>query len=101
MAPLRYMCVAAAVMSFTAVHAADHQSLEEGDPTTLDDALVTEWHEIDLFGIARYDRVHGGAHRFVLEPRVQYGIVKNGELLVAAPYTVGNTSDASSGQAQV
>ena len=31
----------------------------------LDDALVTEWRETDLFAIARYDRVHGGAHRFL------------------------------------
>lgn len=82
--------------------AADHLNLEEGLPTKIEDAYPIKQGAIEVQGIAGYDRASpkkpgDGRDRFELTPQVEYGIARNMQLSLSAPYRFGNASDAKQG----
>jgi hypothetical protein len=79
------------------VRAADHYNLDEGLPLHLEDAfpLASGNREIQISG--GYERTKGNADRFTLVPRLEFGIAKNWQVSVDAPFYKGNDDTTNSG----
>ncbi|MBY0330919.1 MAG: hypothetical protein K2X49_09625 [Acetobacteraceae bacterium] len=82
-----------------AARAADHANLDEGLPLQLRDAYPITRGSIEAQGLFRYDRGRSGDGRdaYRLEPRIEWGAFRNGQVTFRVPYTAGN-SEARSGR---
>jgi hypothetical protein len=69
--------------------AADHTNLEEGLPTELTDAMPTKYRNTEIQGLARWGRTEKGEEKFLIEPRLEYGLWLNTQLSIVAPYEFG------------
>ena len=90
----------------TASHADEVKDLEEDLSLTIEDATPSQPGSVQFNGIARYQRVRpsepgGGRNEMQLTPRIQFGVVRNFQMSVAAPYRVGNAEDTSQGEFRV
>ena len=74
------------------VQAADHQNLEEGLPTDLEDADPIEYLGREAQAQLRYERQRNrrGKNLFTLDPRLEYGFVRNGQVAISAPFLLGS-----------
>jgi hypothetical protein len=69
--------------------AADHMNLEEHLPTELSDAIPTKYRNLELQGFGRWEHTREGEEKFMLVPRLEYGLLRNTQLSVEAPYEFG------------
>lgn len=65
--------------------AADHDNLEDGQPTTLADAYAAPYLERQVHGIFRYQRTHEKEHLLFFEPRFELGFPRNAQISVFTP----------------
>ncbi len=79
------------------VQAADHSNLEEGLPTEVEDAYPIEYRGREIQGQIRYERTDDGEDRFVLDPRLEFGIARNAQVSISAPFYLGNADRTGSG----
>ena len=81
------------------VRAADHKNLEEGLPTDLEDAYPIEYQSREVQGQFRYERQRNrrGKNLFTLDPRLEYGFVRNGQLTISAPFLIGSADRTGGG----
>lgn len=78
---------------FTCLHpaqAADHYNLEEGLPTKLEDSLPTAYLNREFQGRFSWEHTRDGEEIFVLEPRLEYGILRNAQVDLEVPFWLGN-----------
>jgi hypothetical protein len=66
-------------------HAADHDNLEDGQPTTLADAYAAPYLERQVHGIVRYERTPDDEHQLLFEPRFEFGFPRNAQISVFTP----------------
>lgn len=84
--------------------AADHFNLEEGLPTTVEDAYPIKQNSLELQSYFRFDSTHGdsdGKNRYWTVPRFEWGAFKNFQASVAIPYRLGNASETRQGDVQI
>ncbi len=81
--------------------AADHTNLEEGLPVTVEDAIPIAYRGREFQGLFRYQRTDDGEDRFVLEPRIEYGLARNWQAKLAVPFYLGNADRTGSGDVGV
>lgn len=77
--------------------AADHSNLEEGLPTALEDAYPIPYRGREVQGQIRYERTSDGKNRFTFDPRLEFGIARNAQVSISAPFYVGNADRTGSG----
>jgi hypothetical protein len=77
-----------AIVSMT-VTAADHSNLEEGLPTELTDAYPIGFMGREIQAIFRYERGEDGVDSFEVQPRLEFGWVRNMQFSVHAPILMG------------
>lgn len=82
-------------------HAADHSNLEEGLPTEVEDAYPIEYRGREVQGQFRYERTNDGKDRFVLDPRLEFGIARNTQVSISAPFYLGNGDKTGSGNVRL
>lgn len=83
-----------------ASRAADHDNLEEGLPTQVEDAYPIPFGNHELQGFARYqERSKRGRdlHEWFLQPQYEWGIFPNTQLGVAVPFKLKDADPYGSG----
>ena len=71
--------------------------LEEGLPLEVRDAFAIGLYGSELQLQGGYERTRKDENRYILFPRLELGIVPNGQILVGAPFFLGGADDAGSG----
>ncbi len=85
-----------------AVHAADHNNLEPGIPTQVEDAYPIPYLGREIQGYTRYDRTRDNKDLLLIAPVVEYGFARNWQGSISVPYRVGNSENtAGSGNPEV
>lgn len=97
-AVLRGWMTALGLLYLGSASAADHSNLEAGFPVTVEDAYPIKYRSLELQGLSRWDRVDGD-DRIVVEPRIEYGLLRNLQATIGAPYRFGDAEDAHEGEA--
>ncbi len=79
------------------VRAADHRNLEDGIPTEIEDASPIAFRSLEQQSRFNYedDGERGGI--FLLEPELTWGLIKNGQVTVRAPFVIGGGNRSGSG----
>ena len=77
------------ILASSSLWAADHRNLEEGNPTRLEDASVIAYRSIELQPVIGFTRGGTRGEIFFLEPEIKWGIVKNAQIEVRAPFFLG------------
>ena len=91
-----------ALMAPGAVHAqTDHFNLEEGLPTSVEDAYPTGFRNREFQIGPQYDRADGGEDRILLNPRLEIGLLRNTQLAVTVPVLLGSADKTGSGDIRV
>lgn len=99
---LKTTIAAMALLCVTGIAGAhDHINLERGIPVQLEDAYPTAYMNRELQGIARYEQTRDDKHRYELIPVFEYGIIRNGEFEIQAPFRLGTASTQGSGDINV
>ncbi len=75
----------------------DHLNLEHGIPLEVEDAYVTSYKNREVHGFLTYDRTPDGKDDFQLVPRLEYGLIQNGQIEVAVPTGFGDSSEEKNG----
>ncbi len=75
----------AACMLAGEARAADHDNLEDGQPTTLADAYAAPYLERQVHGIFRYQRSAERKHELFFEPRFELGFPRNAQISLFTP----------------
>jgi hypothetical protein len=75
------------------VPAADHYNLEDGLPTELADSIPISYRNTEGQGFARWEHTGEGEEKFLLVPRLEYGLWLNTQVSVDAPYEFGEAVD--------
>lgn len=94
--PTRRVLLFACLLVAAPVRAADHTNIEEGLPTELQDAYPIAFRGYELQGRFRYERQHGGADQYLLQPRLEVGIAPNAQIAIGAPFLYGDASHRGS-----
>lgn len=81
--------------------AADHRNLEEDNPITVEDAFVIAFRSIEQQPVFRYERGGERGEVFTLEPELKWGLMKNAQVEVAAPFFIGPGERKGSGSIKV
>lgn len=81
--------------------AADHRNLEEDNPITVEDAFVIAFRSIEQQPVFRYERGGERGEVFTLEPELKWGLMKNGQVELAAPFFIGPGERKGSGSIKV
>jgi len=87
-------------------HADEVKDLEEDLSLSIEDATPSQPGSVQFNGISRYQRMRpsepgGGRNELQLTPRMQFGVARNFQMSVAAPYRVGNADDTSQGEFRI
>jgi len=101
---LRLVWAAAAVSPAATPPAAaqtDHYNLEEGLPTQIEDAYPTAYRNRELQIGPQYERTDTGEDRFLLNPRLELGPLRNTQLGITVPVLLGSADQTGSGDIQV
>lgn len=69
--------------------AADHKNLEENLPLTVEDAYPIGYLGREFQLITRYERGEKGEDRYLVEPVLEFGFPRNGELSISGPFLWG------------
>lgn len=92
------MAATAALPAFQVeARASDHTNLEEGLPTTIEDAYPIAYKGREIQGQARYERTSDGKSQLVLDPRLELGAFRNGQIKIAVPFRLGSGDRSGSG----
>jgi hypothetical protein len=70
--------------------AVDHRNLEENLPLAVEDAYPIEFRSVELQGRFSYGLFGNNDDQFLLEPRVEAGILKNSQLTIKVPIVFGD-----------
>ncbi len=76
---------------------ADHRNLEEGIPTTLEDAFPIAYRSIEPQVSFNFDNDGKQGDEFHLEPELKWGVIKNGHLALSVPLLFGDGDREGSG----
>jgi hypothetical protein len=98
----RYLALTLLVLLSTDVGAAavsDINEVERGSPTQVEDAYPLAYKELDVEGLFRYER-RNDEHRFILSPRLEYGVAPNWQVRLTSPIFTGTTDTTGSGDLQ-
>ncbi len=79
----------AVCLALSELPAADHTNLEEGLPTEVSDTIPTKYRNTEIQGLARWERTDDGEDKFLIVPRLEYGLWLNTQLSIDAPYEFG------------
>ncbi len=79
----------------------DHVNLEEGLPTSLEDAYPTAYRNREVQFFTRYERGRDGTDRVVYVPRFEFGPFRNTEVKVEVPFYSGSGDRTGSGDVRV
>ena len=93
--------VAALLFSNALAWAADHRNLEEGNPTQIEDAAVIAYRSIELQPVFTYEKDGERGEIFLLEPEVNWGLMKNAQLELRVPVFVGVGDRTGSGDIEL
>jgi hypothetical protein len=99
---IRYFLLVLSLLLSTDVGAApvsEIDQVEKGSPTQVEDAYPIEHKELDVEALFRYERLRD-EHRFVLSPRLEYGIAPNWQVRLTSPIYTGSTDTTGSGDLQ-
>ncbi|OGV44444.1 MAG: hypothetical protein A2X46_06025 [Lentisphaerae bacterium GWF2_57_35] len=85
-------CLFAAVgFAASVVWAADHSNLEEDQPVSVEDAFATAYLNYEIQGLVRYEKLDtGDEDRLMFQPMLEYGVWRNTEVQVHAPFYTGD-----------
>lgn len=78
----------------------DHVNLEEGLPTQLEDAYPTAYRNREIQFFTSYERTRDGKDRVTLQPTLEFGVFRNAELKLTAPFFAGSADKRNSGDIQ-
>lgn len=84
-----FPAVLVAAFVSTEAPAADHYNLEEGLPVELTDTIPTKYRNTEAQGFFRWEHTGEGEEKFLLVPRLEYGLWLNTQLSVDAPFEFG------------
>lgn len=101
--PLRFgLLFGLALTALPAAHAADHNNLEAGIPTQVEDAYVIPYLGREVQAYTTYDRTRDNKDLLSITPVVEYGFARNWQGSISVPYRVGNSQEtAGSGNPEV
>lgn len=100
---INLFCRAALVAAFIgslitfAAAQTDHINLEEGLPTSLEDAYPTAYRNREIQFFTRYERTRDGKDRVTLNPRLEFGAFRNTQISIEAPFYTGSADRTGSG----
>lgn len=94
------LIVLTAAFSITAT-AADHSNLEEGLPTELTDAYPIGFMGREIQALFRYERSEDGVDSFEVQPRLEFGWVRNMQFSVHSPILMGEVEPDGFGDTTV
>lgn len=77
------------------VRAADHDNLEEGFPTAVEDAYPVAYKAKEFQLQGRYERENG--NKFTLKPGLEYGFARNWQAKIDVPFHLGSADKTGSG----
>lgn len=81
---------------------ADHTNLEEGLPVEVEDAYPTPYLNREVQGFLRYERTDEGKSFGAFQPRLEYGLARNWQATLEAPFFAGRSDDTEgSGDARL
>lgn len=84
-------------LNFFASAQTDHVNLEEGLPTSLKSAYPTTYRNREIQFFTRYERTRDGKDRVTLNPRLEFGVFRNTQLSIEAPFYTGSADRTGSG----
>lgn len=96
-----FLTASLVVATATTVQAADHSNLETNFPLTIEDAYPVGTNAIEVQVFSRYINTHDdpkGNNLYEVAPRIEWGALRNFQLTFEAPYYLGNSSAADSGE---
>ncbi len=83
------------------VWAADHRNLEEGIPTAIEDAYTIAFRSFEQQTRLNYEDDGERGDIFRLEPELKWGVIKNGQLELRAPFFIGGGDREGSGDLEL
>jgi hypothetical protein len=89
------------IFSTFAAAQTDHVNLEEGLPTSLEDAYPTAYRNREVQFYTRYERGRDGTDRVVYNPRFEFGPFRNTQVSVTVPFYSGSGDRTGSGDVQI
>lgn len=99
---LAVWCLLSVLLSAQFVQAqTDHVNLEEGLPTSLEDAYPTAYRNREVQFFTRYERMRDGSDRVTLNPRFEFGPFRNAQVSIEAPFYTGSGDKTNSGDVRV
>lgn len=104
---MNLFCRAALVAALTgslftfAAAQTDHVNLEEGLPTSLEDAYPTAYRNREIQFFTRYERTRDGKDRVTLNPRLEFGPFRNTQISIEAPFYTGSADRTGSGDTRL
>ncbi|MEW6270181.1 MAG: hypothetical protein AB1689_12895 [Thermodesulfobacteriota bacterium] len=78
-----------AASAATPAAAADHSNIEEGLPIEVEDAFPIAYRGRELQGRFRYERQDGGEDQYLLEPRLELGVLPNAQVRIGSRFLMG------------
>ena len=81
--------------------ATDHENLEEGLPTEVEDAYPIAYLGREIQGYFRWQRSRDEKNRFELTPRLEYGLARNLQVSLTAPFYGGDAERTGSGDVKL
>ncbi len=98
---LRSLILAVPLLTSSPSPAADHRNLEEDNPITMEDAFVIAYRSFEQQPVFRYEYGGKRGEVFTLEPELKWGLMKNTQLEIAAPFFIGSGEREGSGNVRV
>ena len=77
--------------------AADHNNLEEGLPTQVEDAYPIAYGGREIQGLFRFEKTDKSENRYAFVPRIEYGFARNWQAKLEVPIFPGNADRRGSG----
>ena len=68
-------------------------NIEQGLPLHFEDTTPQEYLGREFQFVGRYERDHEGRDRWLLEPRLEFGVWYNAQLTLAAPFLLGGADE--------
>lgn len=69
--------------------AGDHSNLEDGLPISVVDTQPIGYLGREIQMLTRYELTKDGADQLLIEPRLEYGIIRNGQISLTGPVLLG------------
>jgi len=88
-------------LPFEAIAQTDHSNLEEGLPIRVEDAYPTAHLNRELQLVPTYIRTRDGRDQVVLLPRFEFGLPRNWQWKISAPFLLGSAAKTGSGNVRI